>query len=691
MSKIQPHHLTRTAYIYIRQSTRTQVQHNVESQRLQYGLQERARALGWQTIHTIDEDLGRSGSGQVARAGFETLVTDTCQGKVGAIFATEASRLARNGQDWHRLLEFCALVDTLLIDHDGIYDPRHPNDRLLLGLKGTLSEMELVTFRQRSQEAIRQKARRGEFYCTIPAGYVRAPDGRLEKDPDEQVRQALSLVFAKFREYGSARQVFFWCRQEQVLLPRKQAGPQGVTLLFREATQSWIRSLLKNPLYAGAYAFGQTKRRTIIEQGRKHVVRERRATPEQWEVLIQDHHEGYLTWSDYLYNQTLLAQNCNNWGDRVQGAVRHGSAVLAGLVRCGRCGKKMRVQYHGRSTTCIYYYCSARLEGANTKQVCTILGGLTVERAATEAFLAALSPLGLRAAVHAHQLFEDQAAQVREQRLLHLERARYEAQRAERQYQSVEPENRLVARTLEQRWNQALARVTELEAALARGDSPRQPLSEAQAQELQRLATDLPRVWHHEAAPWELKKRLLRAAIKEIIVFREATTIRVLLHWQGGQHTELRLPRRKPGEHRWKTQPETTQLIGALARLMPDKQIAAQLNRLGLPSAKGHTWTRIRVGSFRKQNQIPNFQPGERQARGDLTIEEVATRLNVSYMTVLRMIQRQLLPATQVCPGAPWIIQEAALQSLSSPSGITLTHQEGPLPLFSQARSVKVQ
>ena len=658
MSKIQPHHLERAAYLYVRQSTMSQVRNNLESQRLQYALVERAQQLGWDEVQVIDEDLGRSGSGYVQRHGFEALVGAVCQGQVGAVFAGEASRLARNGQEWHQLLEFCAIVETLIVDPDGIYDPKHPNDRLLLGLKGTMSELEASTFRQRSQEAILQKARRGEYYAYIPVGYLPRGDGGLEKDPDQQVQRIIELVFEKFRELGSARQVFLWFRQEAIELPRRLGHVSG-PLEFVPATPGAIGSLLKDPTYAGAYAYGRTKRRVILENGQKRVVKQTLAQPEDWEVLLLDHHEGYLSWHEYLKNRETLAHNRNQLGEAVRGSARRGKGLLTGLVRCGDCGRKMRVRYggrHGRDSAVVYYHCIASQHEEIGKQICSLFGGVTVEQAVTDAVLDALSPIRMQALVDATERLATKRTEKRQQLELALERARYEADRYQRQYNATEPEHRLVARTLEARWNEALEKVCQLEQALSQEESSQPTLSPEEQEKLHQLALDLPRLWNHPAASFDLKKRLLRAVIKEIVVYVEKATLRVLLHWQGGQHTEMRLRKRKVGEHRWKTDESTLALIRQLARLMSDKQIAAQLNRMGIKSAKGHTWTRARVGNFRQDNRIANYTPGERQARGELTIEEVAEQLGISYSTVQRLIQRKQLPAAQVCPGAPWII-----------------------------------
>jgi DNA invertase Pin-like site-specific DNA recombinase len=468
MSKIHKEHLEKAAYIYIRQSTMTQVQQNVQSQRCQYDLEEKARQLGFREIRVIDDDLGCSGSGHVTRPGFEQLLSAVCQGQVGAVFAVEASRLARNGHEWHRLLEFCAIVGTLIIDHDGIYDPRHVNDRLLLGLKGTMSEMEVTAFRQRSQEAIRQMARRGEYYVRIPEGFIHRGAGRLEKDPDEQVRRTLELVFNKFRALGSARQVSLWCRQEGIRLP-KRVSPMGEQVTFVPATPWRVARLIKDPAYAGAYAHGRSQRRVVLEDGRKRQRKEKRPRPEQWQVLLLEHHEGYITWSEYLKNQEQLAKNRNALGEVVPGAARKGKGLLAGILRCGHCGRKIRVRYSGRQrTTVVYYYCVQPEREQVGKQLCSIFGGVTVEQAVVEAALEALTPLRLEAVREAAESLQTQRAEKCHHVALELERARYEADRCARQYHTVEPENRLVARTLETRWNDELERVRTLEAAHAK-------------------------------------------------------------------------------------------------------------------------------------------------------------------------------------------------------------------------------
>ena len=389
-------------------------------------------------------------------------------------------------------------------------------------------------------------------------------------------------------------------------------------------------------------------------------------------MFFPEHHEGYLSWQEYQKNQETLAQNRNQLGSAACGAARGGKGLLAGLVRCGRCGRKMRVRYggrHGRTSAVVYYVCFAPQQEAMEKQTCSLFGGVTVEQAVVDVVLEALSPIQMQALINATERLAQKRSEKRRQLELGTERARYEAERCHRQYNSVEPENRLVAGTLEARWNVALEKVGHLEGKLSEQLDSQESISAEEEAKLRSLAVDLPRLWNHPAAPFDLKKRILRTVIKEIVVYVSNETLRVLVHWQGGQHFEMNLRKRKTGEHRWKTSQDTLELIGQLARVMPDQQIAAQLNRMGIKSAKGHTWTRTRVGNFRTVNNINNYTPGERQARGELTIEEAAEKLGVSYSTVRRMIQSKHLPAHQVCPGAPWIIASQDIEVCRSNGG----------------------
>jgi excisionase family DNA binding protein len=574
-----------------------------------------------------------------------------------------------------------------LIDHDGIYAPKHPHDRVLWGLQGTMSALEMVTLRQRAQEAMRQNATRGADYAAIPAGSVRCSDGGLEQAPDEQVRASLERVFRQFREVGSARQVCRWCRQEGIRVPQKAWDHRGACSELTAPTPSLILSILPHPIDAGAYTFGRTHRRPILVEGRQRQIPEPRHHPTEWAVFLPNHPEGYSTWEEYEANQEILRHNQHQRGETGRGAARQGQGLLNGFVRCGHGGTKMRVRSSGRAhrhSAVVYSLCTSAPPQGVTKQLWSIFGGVTVEDAVVQACLATLAPDGLDRMLRATERLEVNRQPAQRQRELALERARYEADRCQRQSQAVAPAHRLVARTLENHGNQALERVVALEEAIQEAQQTSYALTDPERTLLQQLAVELPRLWEQPAAPCELKKRVLRTVIKELVVYGERHTLRVIVHWQGGQHTELALRKRRRGEHRWTTDQPTIALIRALARQMPDKQRAAPRNRLGRKSAKEHTWTRIRVGNVRKAHNMANYQPGERQARGELTLEDVAARLGVSYRTVLRMIQRQELAASQVCPGAPWLLAEETLHMVSRHHVTAPESPATPLPLFAK-------
>jgi excisionase family DNA binding protein len=661
MSKITAEHLSRRACVYVRQSTPDQVQNNLESQRRQYALAERARQLGWEQVEVIDDDLGRSGSGTL-RPGFERLLGMLCDGEVGAVLSIEASRLARNGRDWHTLLEFCSIVGALLIDAEGIYDPAQMNDRLLLGMKGTISEMELASFRQRAHEAIKQKARRGELFMRVPVGYVRSVDDRLEKDPDERVRAAIELVFAKFAELGSARRLYFWLGEQGIELPAVASAGSAERVMWKAPRYHSLLSLLQNPMYAGAYAYGRSKTSVRIEEGRKRSVRTNQRKPEDWSVLIIDHHEGYIDWDAYRGNQELMAHNTNGRGAAVRGSIRSGSALLSGLLRCGHCGAKLSVSYPSGSS--IRYQCPTRILSRD-HSCCAMFGGLGADRLVAEQVLRCLQPLSVQAALQAIDKLQGVEDERLAQKRLALQRAAYEVNRAQRQYDAVDPANRLVAGSLERRWNDALAVQSRLEQEVAELMRQRpDALNEETKQTLLVLAEDVPRLWEHPDTTPEVRKRIVRTVIKEIVVTSEGDLVRFIVHWQGGDHTELRLRKTPIGSHRYVTSAETIELITSLARLQPDERIAATINRLGHRTAHGQTWTATRVCSIRKGHGIAAYREGERQDRGELTVDEVASALQVTPTTVLRLIRQKELPAKQACRNAPWTIHQGDLNEL---------------------------
>jgi len=658
-NKITADHLARRACVYIRQSTPEQVKYNLESKRRQYGLADRARALGWQDVEVIDDDLGRSGEG-TPRSGFERLLRAVCEGQVGAVFSLEASRLARNGREWHTLLEFCAIVGTLLIDGETVYDPRLTNDQLLLGIKGTISEMEVATFRERAQSALLQKAQRGALVRRVAIGYVKGAEDRIEKDPDARLRAVIDLIFSKFAELGSVRQVYFWLQKQQVQLPIARGPEDAQEIIWQPARYHAVHSILTNPIYAGAYAYGRSKTVRRLEAGQKRVVRQLRRRREEWSILILNHHEGYIDWEVYESNQRMIADNENARSGAVRGAIKNGHALLAGLLRCGHCGAKLLAQYPGRRV--IRYACSGYI--LNREHPCCVMfGGLRADRLVAEQLLRCLTPLGIEAALEAIDALRGGNDDRIQQKVLALEHARYEVTHARRQYDAVDPANRLVAAELERRWNQALATEAQLEAELATLQQCRErPLSEAQKRELLELARDLPRLWDDPRSLPEYKKRLLRIALKEIIATCEGETIRLVLHWQGGDHTQIEFQKIRTGEHRYVTDKKLVEIIRALARIEPDERIASVLNRNQRRTAHGEVWTANRICSVRNHHAIPVYREGEREARGEMFVGEASKVLGVTPTTILRMIRLKQLPATHACPGAPWIMRRADVE-----------------------------
>jgi DNA invertase Pin-like site-specific DNA recombinase len=661
MSKITAEHLSRAACVYVRQSSPGQLQNNHESRRRQYALADQAKAHAFAEVIIIDDDLGRSGGG-IARPGFERLLALVCEGRVGAVFAIEASRLARNGRDWHTLIDLCGLVGALLVDEVGEYDPRHPNDRLMLGMKGTFSEMELSLLRQRAIEAIWLKAARGEHLSLIAVGYVRGASGRLEKDPDLRVREALALVFRKFDELQSARQVLLWLRQESIELPTMGYAAEGRRITWNRPTYTRVQHLLTNPVYCGAYVFGRTMTEVCIKDGRKST-RKIRRSKQDWRVCIWDHHEGYISRDAFERNQQRLTENTNMWGESVRGAIRRGESLLAGLLRCGHCGRKLNVAYTGSGVTYARYICRGEDDTGETNP-CISFGGWRVDQAVAAELLKVISPLGVQAALQAIDERNNQGGDKQRHIELAMEQARFAAKHARRQYDAVDPDNRLVAAELERRWNECLEAVSRLETDLstAQNIAP-PPLSPEERQSLLALGADLSRAWDHPKASAETRKRIVRTVLKEILVRVQDGQIQLVLHWQGGDHTAFALPKNKTGEHRWRTDVDTVRLITALARQMPDHSIAAMLNRLSRRTAKGLAWTEARIRGFRGERGVAVYRDGERAQRGELNLDEAAKELGVSKMTVLRMIDRRILAAQQECKGTPWIIRKVDLQS----------------------------
>ncbi len=663
MSKITPEHLARAAFVYVRQSTAYQVVNNLESQRRQYGLVEHARTLGWDDVQIVDDDLGRSGGGTV-RPGFEKLLAAICEERVGAVVSLEASRLARNGRDWHTLLEFCGLVGTLIVDEEAIYDPRSPNDRLLLGMKGTMSEMELSIFRQRAVEAMRQKARRGELHLTVAVGYVKTDDNRIEKDPDTRVRDGISLVFRKFAELQSIRQVLLWFRQESVLVPSIVQGRGRCPVEWKTPVYHTLHHVLTNPVYAGSYAYGRRGTRVTIKEGRKRIMRDTlRRNWNDWEVLIHDHHEGYIAWAEFVRNQHLIADNANGKSYMGRGSIRRGEALLPGLFRCARCGRRLRIQYTGKGGNTQRYACRGEF-GAKAADNCIGFGGMRVDRAVAQEVLDRLQPLGIEAALAAMKAESEHHCDKHQHIDNAIQQAQYEAARARRQYDAVDPDNRLVAGELERRWNEKLVQLRNLEVQLEnlKQTEHTPALSAEDRARLMTLGKDLNKAWNSPGVAIETRKKIVRLLVKEIIVDVVDETLALVIHWQGGDHTQLTVKKNKIGRTRWTVEADIVDLVSALARQLSDTAIAAVLNRSGKLTARGASWTRTHVCSLRNTNDIPVYREGERAERGEVTLDEAADILKVSRATAYRMVSSGVLTAQQLCGGAPWIIRRSDLQ-----------------------------
>ena len=656
-ARITADHLSRRACVYVRQSTGDQVRNNRESQRLQYGLVDRVRDLGWSQVEVIDEDLGRSAGGG-ERPGFERLLAAVCAGALGIVLSSEASRLSRNGREWHTLLELCAVVGCLLGDRDTIYDPRLAHDRFLLGMQGSVYELELSVLRQRSREAQWQKAGRGELFTTVAVGYVKVGTDRIEMDPDQRVRDAIALVFRKFAEFGSGRQVHLWFRQEGIDLPAVQHGAQGREVIWKPAGYNSIKKMLANPVYAGAYVWGRSVVRVDLADGHKHVSRELRSDPEDWPILIPDHHDGYINWDDYQRNQRMIADNAGAMPS-ARGAVRHGSGLLAGLLRCGHCGRKLQVNYRGRRSA--RYKCRGSEEQDGER--CVSFGALRADEAVGAAVIGAVAPQGVAAALLAIEDANRSASETVLQAERALEEARYRADEARRRYAAVDPDNRLVADNLERLWNDRLEVVQACEERLShvQAQSQRQePTPEDRAAWLS-MGTELEGAWQHEGAPPALRKRILRAALVEIVVTVADNIVRLVLHWQGGSHTELRVRKNRTGEHRLVAGVETVELVRELARIMPDRLIASFLNRAGKKTGQGNNWTLARLRAFRATHGIAVYRDGEMRERNEMKLEEAAALLSVNEKTVRRLIRSGAIPARQACKGAPWVIDATAL------------------------------
>jgi DNA invertase Pin-like site-specific DNA recombinase len=659
--KITSSHLARVAIVYLRQSSTAQVEHNRESTDRQYALVHKAGDLGWPVdrVVVIDEDLGLSGSGAVARSGFARLTAEVALGHVGLVLGLEVSRLARNNADWYRLIDLCGLSNTLIGDADGVYHPALFNDRLLLGLKGTMSEAELYVLRARLNGGIRNKAARGELRRGLPVGFVWGEaDGEVDFHPDEAVRTTIASVFARFAETGSARRVWLWFRSEGLRFPLRMH--QRCEIRWVEASYTAIHHVLSNPVYAGAYAYGKTRRETTLDASGARKKRVRHLPQSEWQVLIKEHHEGFIDWRTYEANQARLAANTRPGPHKTGGAVREGSALLQGLVSCGHCGRRLKTHYRGRNTT-PGYHCAGKTIVEGRGCYCLNVGGVQIDGAVARTFLAALEPVKLAATLAAAERFELDTEAALKQWRLSAERAAYEAARAERRYRAVDPDNRLVARGLEREWEQRLTDLETAQAEFARRQEQRPcVLSREERERLLALGADLAIVWDAPTTTSRDRKELLGALIEEVIlsVDRDEPAAHLTLRWKGGALTDIDvpLPRSRPATIR--TDEATLDLVRRLATLYPDTIIAGILNRQGRTTARGHRFEANRVAHLRNHWRIPCFQPKLQAAEGEImTVAAAAAVLNVAPSTLHRWLNDGLIAGEQVTPGAPWRIR----------------------------------
>jgi DNA invertase Pin-like site-specific DNA recombinase len=677
---IRPAHRQRLAYVYVRQSTAHQVIHHRESQRRQRRLVERAVELGWPrgNLVVVDEDLGETASRSGQRAGFDEMVAEAALGKIGIIFALEVSRISRGNRNWYHLLDICAITHTLIADTEGIYDPRSYNDRLLLGLKGTMSEAELHMIKQRLVEAVRSKAQRGEYRFPLPPGYVWDQAGRMVKHPDDQVRSTIELVFRKFDEIGTIHAVQMALIEDGVQVPMRMV--RGQRLRWSRPGYCYLHRILTNPLYAGAYVFGLRQVEECLDEAQRPIKRVRNRARGNWPVLIPDHHEGYIDWERFEHNQRQIVANRRGG---TPGAPRGGGALLQGLMLCGRCGRQMLVGYNSRSGR-VWYRCVSEREQTGGP-VCQSFGAGRLEQA-----VEALEPTGVDAMIAAAELHAKATEAERQLWEQKVERARYEMELAQRQYEAVDPDNRLVARELERRWEAALQNLERVRVeAERRIEALGRALTDDEQQRLKRYALDLPGLWNASTTRPEDRKRLVRCLIENVVItIPEAEDrLHAKIHWIGGEVTPLEVRRTRHGEGRRVTDPELLALIRKLAQEFSDEQIARILLRKHLKTATGLSFTSRRVTSLRMTHGIPGTMRTKLTEEHVYTVDQAAKIFGVSPATVTRWLAVGLLRGSQLMPGTPWRVEvtEDDRRRL-----IETDAPEGWLPLRSAARVLGV-
>jgi len=679
--KITAAHLARKAIVYLRQSSDKQVRANKESQRLQYALADRARELGWKQVEVIDADLGASATlGAAQRDGFEGVIASVALGEVGIVFSRELSRLTRTDKDWCQLMEVCSVFDTRVGDGEQIYDLHLMDDQLILGIKGTLSVVELKVLNLRLQQGMEAKARRGELKRLLGPGYVHDREGKIVKDPDERVREAVGLLFRKYRETWSVRQTFRWFHDEGVTLPVNKTHGSAPKIEWQLPTQSFVSSVLHNPVYAGAYVYGRRPTEMILKDGR---LRKRSGGPRDAEgcrVFIRDHHEAYIDWVTYEENQRTMRRNAIALSSEESVATaRAGQGLLVGLLRCGRCGRKLHVRYWGRSGTAARYLCLGDFPSGGS--YCLGFGGAGVDRRISQELLEVLSPLGVAASLVALETLSRKGDDRQRARALQLQQLEQEARRAFEQYDEVDPRNRLVATELERRWDEKLKQVEQLKDELGRSESEPPALSAEDRQRVVQLGENFALTWQSTHCPPELRKKIARSVLEEAIVNLNDDTkmLTFVLHWKGGTHTQFEMEKPRSGVGR-KTSLEDLELIRVMAVRYEDGEIARVLNKLGRRTGKDKRWSKTRVATARRNHSIPSRDPAAHDPE-ILSLGQAARHCGVSGTTVKRLKASGLLRVEQVAPWAPWEIRRCDLDSEPLKSVLVRLRKTGKLVL----------
>ena len=663
-SKITASHLARKAVVYLRQSSIAQVKYNTESQRLQYALKDTAMAYGFARVQVIDCDLGMSASsGSQTREGFKQLLAGIALGEVGMVLSREPSRLSRTDKDWCQLMELCRVLNTLIGDAESVYDLNRLDDQLILGIKGTLSVVELGTLKLRLQQGREAKAKRGELGRSPQPGYVMdEATRRLVKDPNLRVQEAIALVFSRFEALGSLRQTHLWFHQERIELPVNKPHGGHFRLVWKLPSPSFLGDMLNNPMYAGAYVYGRRPTEVVVREGQAVKRPGRQRAAHEASVFIAQHHEAYVSWEVYQRNLDTLRGNGANFAqDDAAQAARGGQGLLSGLLRCARCGRKLNIRYWGKQGTAARYLCSGDFQTGG--RYCLGFGGASVDRRLSAVILNALSPYGLQASIAAIAQSRSQGSDRRGALERQLQQARYEAERAFAQYDQIDPDNRLVADVLEQRWNAKLAEQQRVEQALGDLNDARAALTPANEASLRALGEDFATVWESGACPMTLKKRIARILIMEIVVdVVDHHQLNMIIHWHGGCHTAFSMPKPLSGAIAHKTALQDVELITTMARRYRDDEIARVLSKLGRRTGKGNRWNQDRVATVRRKHDIA--APVAAELDPDiLNLAQAQRYSSVSDTTIMRLIKAKLLKVAQAAPYAPLEIQRIDLDS----------------------------